>query len=247
MKVIILAAGQGTRLRPLTDNKPKCMVELLGKPLIQHQIETLRRNGIGDIHIATGYLEEKIDFEKTTKHFNPKFASTNMVYTLFCAEQAMHDDDLLISYGDIVFNDEVLQKVIKSDSDISVVVDQDWKKYWSARMENPLEDAETLKLNSEGTIKELGKKPASYDEIEGQYIGLIKIKQSMIPKFKEYYRSLDKDKIYDGKDYENMFMTSFLQMIADNLSPLTPVFIYNGWMEVDAPSDLDFYNFLDKK
>ena len=74
MKVIILAAGQGTRLRPLTDNKPKCMVELLEKPLIQHQIETLRRNGIDDIHIATGYLQEKIDFDQeifvTVANFN---------------------------------------------------------------------------------------------------------------------------------------------------------------------------------
>lgn len=244
MKVIILAAGQGTRLRPLTDNKPKCMVELQGKPLIEHQIETLRKNGVEDIHIATGYLESKIDFKNTTKHFNPKFASTNMVYTLFCAEEAMKDDDLLIAYGDIVFNDEVLQKVILSGSDISVVVDKKWKKYWSARMENPLEDAETLKINEDGNIKELGKKPNSYDEIEGQYIGLIKIKQTMLPKFKEYYKGLDKEKVYDGKDYENMFMTSFLQMIADNLSPLSPVYIQNGWMEVDAPSDLEFHSFL---
>jgi len=244
MKVIILAAGQGTRLRPLTDTKPKCMVELQGKPLIQHQIETLRKNGVEDIHIATGYLESKIDFENTTKHFNPKYASTNMVYTLFCAEEAMQNDDLLIAYGDIIFNDNVLQSILKSEADISVVVDKNWRKYWSARMENPLEDAETLKINEEGTIKELGKKPTSYDEIEGQYIGLIKIKQSMLPKFKDYYRDLDKEKIYDGKDYENMFMTSFLQMIADNLSPLNPVFIENGWMEVDAPSDLEFYSFL---
>jgi choline kinase len=113
-------------------------------------------------------------------------------------------------------------------------------------MENPLEDAETLKIDDKGHINELGKKPTSYDEIEGQYIGLIKIKQSMLAKFKYYYRGLDKAKTYDGKDFENMFMTSFLQMIADNLSPLTPVFINNGWIEVDAPSDLDFYNFLDK-
>lgn len=244
MKVIILAAGQGTRLRPLTDNKPKCMVELLGKPLIQHQIETFRRNGIEDIHVATGYLEEKIDFEKTTKHFNPKYASTNMVYTLFCAEQAMQDDDLLIAYGDIVFNDVVLKKIIQSDSDISVVIDKDWKKYWSARMDNPLEDAETLKINTEGTIKELGKKPTSYHEIEGQYIGLIKIKESMLNPFKEFYKNLDKEASYEGKDYENMFMTSFLQMIANNLCPLSPVFINNGWMEVDTPSDLEFYDFL---
>ena len=244
MKVIILAAGQGTRLRPLTDTRPKCMVELQGKPLIQHQIETLRKNGVEDIHIATGYLENKIDFENTTKHFNPKYASTNMVHTLFCAEEAMENDDLLITYGDIIFNDNVLQSILKSEADISVVVDKDWRKYWSARMENPLEDAETLKISENGTIKELGKKPTSYDDIEGQYIGLIKIKQSMLPKFKAYYKGLDKEKIYDGKDYKNMFMTSFLQMIADNLSPLKPVYIKNGWMEVDEPSDLEFYDFL---
>jgi len=244
MKVIILAAGQGTRLRPLTNNKPKCMVELLGKPLIQHQIETLRRNSIDDIHIATGYLQEKIDFEGTTKHFNPKYASTNMVYTLFCAEDAMHGDDLLITYGDIVFNDDVLKKIMQCNSDISVVVDKDWKKYWSARMENPLDDAETLKIDENGNIKELGRKPSSYDDIEGQYIGLIKIKESMLNSFKEFYKNLDKKAIYDGKNYENMFMTSFLQMIADNLSPLNPVCINNGWIEVDAPSDLEFHTFL---
>ena len=87
-----------------------------------------------------------------------------------------------------------LQSILKSEADISVVIDKDWRKYWSARMENPLEDAETLKINEEGTIKELGKKPTSYDEIEGQYIGLIKIKQSMLPKFKDYYKGLDKEK-----------------------------------------------------
>lgn len=244
MKVIILAAGKGTRLSPLTDNKPKCMVELLGKPLIQHQIETFRRNKVNDIHVVTGYLQEMINFEKVTKHFNPKYETTNMVYTLFCAEKAMQNDDLLISYGDIVFNDNVLQKLIHSDSDISVVVDKNWKKYWSARMENPLEDAETLKINADGNIKEIGKKPISYDEIEGQYIGLIKIKQSMLHKFKKYYRELDQEKLYDGKDYKNMYMTSFLQMIANNLCKLKPVFIKNGWMEVDTPSDLEFFNFL---
>jgi len=244
MKIIILAAGQGTRLRPLTNTRPKCMVELRGKPLIQYQIETLRKNGVEDIHIATGYLENKIDFENTTKHFNPKYASTNMVHTLFCAEEAMENDDLLIAYGDIIFNDTVLQSILKSEADISVVVDKGWRKYWSARMENPLEDAETLKINENGTIKELGKKPTSYDEIEGQYIGLIKIKKSLLPKFKSFYKNLDKQAIYDGKDYENMFMTSFLQIVADRLCPLTPVYINNGWMEVDAPSDLEFHSFL---
>lgn len=244
MNVIILAAGQGTRLRPLTDSKPKCMVELLGKPLIQYQIDTLRRNGVDDIHIVTGYLHEKIDYEGITKHINTKYASTNMVYTLFCAADAMYGDDLIISYGDIVYNDDVLRQLMKSNADISVVIDKNWEEYWSARMENPLADAETLKIDKNGYIMELGKKPSSYNDIDGQYIGLIKFKGHMLNRIKEFYKELDREVRYDGKDYENIFMTSFLQLIADNLSPLTPVYIRNGWMEVDVPSDLEFYSFL---
>lgn len=244
MKVIILAAGKGTRLRPLTDTRPKCMVELKGKPLIQYQLETLRRNNIEDINVATGYLEEKIEFENINKYYNPNYASTNMVYTLFCAEEAMFGDDLLITYGDIIYNDDVLKAVINSKADISVVVDKEWEKYWSARMENPLDDVETLKIGVDGSIKELGKKPKSFDEIEGQYIGMIKIRKELLPALKTFYNALDKSKSYDGKNFENMYMTSFLQLISERLLPLTPVFINNGWIEIDEPSDLEFFKFL---
>ena len=96
-----------------------------------------------------------------------------------------------------------------------------------------------ISIDKSGNIKELGKKPNSYDHIEGQYIGLIKIKKDVTKQIKEFYKNLDKAILYDGKDYNNMYMTSFLQMIADNLIPLTPVYIKNGWMEVDEPSDLD--------
>ena len=111
-------------------------------------------------------------------------------------------------------------------------------------MDDPLRDAETLKIDENGYIKELGKKPKSYDEIEGQYIGLVKIRKDIAPKIKEYYEQLDKSTMYDGKDYENMYMTSFLQMIADNLYPLFPVYIQNGWIEIDEPSDLEYSKFL---
>ena len=63
MKVIILAAGQGKRLRPLTDNLPKCMVELNGKPILKHQIECLNRNSIHDINVCVGYAKGKINYD----------------------------------------------------------------------------------------------------------------------------------------------------------------------------------------
>lgn len=245
MRVIILAAGQGTRLRPLTNDKPKCMVELNDKPLIQYQLELFEKYNITDINVVTGYLSDKIDFPQIKKYFNPKFDSTNMVSTLFCTSELFDgEDDILIAYGDIIYNDTVLESVINAKEKINVTVDKNWKEYWQARMENPLRDAETLKIDENGNIKELGKKPKSYDDIEAQYIGLVKIRKDVVKDIKNYYENLDKKASYDGKDFENMYMTSFLQMIADNLHPLSPVYISNGWIEIDEPTDLEFSRFL---
>ena len=243
MKVIILAAGQGTRLRPLTDDRPKCMVEVNGKPIVKHQIDLFKELGVEDINIVAGYRQDNIQYNEVKKFINPKFDSTNMVYTLFCADDIIDDsDDIIISYGDIIYRKDVLDSLMKSDADISVVVDKNWKEYWSARMDNPLDDVETLKIGPEGNNIELGKKPSSYNDIEGQYIGLIKFKRNIINKVKDYYRGLDKASNYDGKDYNNMYMTTFLQLIADNILKLEPVYISNGWMEVDCAEDIKHTN-----
>lgn len=243
MKLIVLAAGQGTRLRPLTDSIPKCMVPLEGKPLLEHQLEIAREAGITDLHVATGYREDAIRYEGITRHFNPDYESTNMVATLFCAESIM-DDDLIVSYGDIVYQVDVLKALINHIRPISVVVDRQWERYWRARNEDPLEDAETMLINRDNTIRELGKKPRSMADIQGQYIGLIKFSAKALEKVRRFYHQLDRNALYDGKDFKNMYMTSFLQMIADNLLPLHAVYIDNGWMEVDCPADLEHTDFL---
>ena len=168
-----------------------------------------------------------------------------MVYTLFCAKELLNsDDDILISYGDIVYNDKVLNAIVNDKSKIGVVVDRNWFDYWSERMENSLDDAETLKINDQGNIYEIGKKPISYDEIQGQYVGLIKFKAEIIPSIKNLYEKLDRNLIYDGKDFNNMYMTTFLQLISENITPLKPVYINNGWIEIDAPSDLLLTKYL---
>jgi choline kinase len=241
MRAIILAAGQGTRLRPLTDDRPKCMVEYRDKKIIDYILDSMQECNINDINIVNGYKSEVLTTYLNTKKIkyftNEKFESTNMVYTLFCAKDIM-DSDIIISYADIIYSKDILQKLIDSDDDISVVVDRKWRELWSQRMQNPLDDAETLKLDS-GNIIELGKKPDSYDDIEGQYIGLIKISKNMIKKIVSFYESLDKNIMYDSKDYNNMYMTSFIQMIIDNqLAEVKPVFIDGGWIEIDSIDDL---------
>lgn len=241
MKMIILAAGQGSRLRPLTNDKPKCMVEYKSKPIIDYILDTANNCNINNIAVINGYkkdvLEDYLKDKKLTFFTNNEFASTNMVSTLFCAKEFM-DDDIIISYADIVYKDEVLEKLIQSKNNVSVVIDKKWKELWSQRMENPLDDAETLKIEN-GNIIELGKKPKSYNEIEGQYIGLLKISKEVVNDIILYYQTLDKNKLYDGKSFDNMYMTSFIQMIIEHLLDVKPVFINGGWIEIDSVDDLN--------
>lgn len=248
MKALILAAGEGKRLRPLTNDIPKCMVEYQGMTIIDSILEAMKGCEFRKIAVVCGYkaevLREYLKDEDIVFYQNAKFNKTNMVSTLFCAEDFM-DDDLIISYGDIVYEKGILEKLIKSENDLSVVVDRKWKELWMQRMSNPLDDCETLKIKSNKII-ELGKKPKSYGEIEGQYIGLIKISQKVILKVIEFYKELDKEKDYDNQDFDNMYMTSFIQMIINKLMDVNPVFIDGGWNEIDFIDDLTVNPIKDK-
>lgn len=244
MKMIILAAGEGSRLRPLTKNIPKCMVKFKGKPMIDYIIEASLNSEITDITIVNGYkshvLEKYLNNQNINFINNEKYGKTNMVSTLFCAKKVLNDD-VIISYSDIIYKKEILKSLILSKEEFSVIVDKEWDKLWSLRMQNPLSDLETLKIK-ENKIIEIGKKPKGYDNIEGQYIGLIKISKEVINKVIKYYEDLDKTRLYDGKDYDNMYMTSFIQMVIENLMDVSPVYTKGGWIEIDSIDDLDAYN-----
>lgn len=246
MRLVILAAGEGTRLRPYTTDKPKCMVPFNGKPIISHILDTIQPEIVKEICIVLGYQSDTLeDFVRKnhrnhdiTYRHNEKYDETNMVYTLFCAEDFLKGD-IIISYSDIIYNKTVLKKLMDAEGDICVVVDRDWKQLWDKRMEDPLEDAETMKFDDQGYIMELGKKPKSIEDIQGQYIGLIKISSRVIDEVKDFYHDMDKNSIYDGKDYDNMFMTSFIQNLIHNGFKIKPVMINGGWVEIDTVEDLE--------
>ena len=155
MKAIILAAGQGTRMGSETDDKPKCLIQYKGKPLINYTIETIRTCGIKDIIIIDGYKSKVLQSYLSNNNVrfitNKEFYKTNMVYTLFCAESEMNDD-LIISYGDIIYTKEVLQSLIQNNNDFVVTIDKNWLELWKLRMDDPLKDAETMKLNDSCNI-----------------------------------------------------------------------------------------------
>ena len=101
-------------------------------------------------------------------------------------------------------------------------------------------------IQEDGKIIELGKKPKNYEEIQGQYIGLIKISKNIVKKVIKFYEKLPKDKMYDNKDFNNMYMTSFIQLIIDNLNDVYPVYIDGGWLEIDTIEDRNMYESKEK-
>lgn len=239
---IILAAGQGTRLRPLTDQTPKCMVEVNDKPMLNWQLDTLQSVGIENIIVVTGYKENKINDPRITKAFNEDYASTNMIYSLFCADEYMKGN-VIITYGDIIYSKEVLKKLIEDERDIVIASDEEWQEYWESRCEDPLSDAESFKKGENGTVQSLGKKAKNVDEIEGQFIGMVKLSPKGVERIKEEYHSCkDKDECSSnawgsGRDLKNAFMTDLMNHFAQNgelyFNP-----IHRGWFEVDDPEDL---------
>ncbi len=248
MKVIILAAGRGTRLRPYTDNKPKCMVELKGKALLHHQLEVLDQCGVDkeDVALVAGYLQEALIAPEIKQFVNKKYATTNMVTTLFEAKAFMQPgEDLIIAYSDIIYSPEVFKTLLDTKGDIVVTADLGWYDLWKLRMENPLDDAETFKMSEDKGIYELGRKPKSLEDVQAQYIGLIKVSGNKVSDFIKFYEGLDRDATYDSQDFDNMYMTSFLQNLIDTGWEAKAAIINRGWLEVDSVEDLQAYEKLE--
>lgn len=244
MKAIILAAGMGTRLKPYTLSKPKALVEIDGKPIIDYQIDILRTCGINNISIVAGYKAENFKGYDCQVLINENYESSNMIYSLFeTSNIADSEEDVLICYGDIIYSEDVLHKMILSDAPLTVSADLDWLSLWQKRMENPLSDAESFIYGEDLKLLELGKQAFSVDDAQAQFIGLIKCNFEYLSRFVSFYHSLD------SSISRNMYMTDFLQLISDADNSVYASLHSGEWLEVDTVSDLIMYqdnNYLNK-
>jgi L-glutamine-phosphate cytidylyltransferase len=233
MRAIILAAGRGSRLKDFTSDKPKCMVELKGKPLIDYQVKALTSSGITDIAVVSGYLKEKIIHPKITKFFeNKNWHKTNMVSSLFEADEWLKEHDCIVSYSDIFYEDSVIQKLITSTEDISITYDKNFAKLWGDRFSDPLDDLESFKIDSESYLIEIGKKASNISEIEGQYMGLLK--------FTPYGWKRIKN-VLKNHTIENLDMTTMLNLLIQEGIEIRAIAITDNWGEIDNISDLELY------
>ncbi len=230
---VILSAGRGSRMKSLTDQKPKCLLELAGQPLLHWQLAALRQAGLKRIVVVRGYRAETLvgDFETAE---NPRWEQTNMVQTLLCALPTVGPRSIVVSYADIVYKPDHIRALMVAKGDIALTYDRDWEALWRLRNENPLDDAETFR-EMDGKLLEIGGKTTDIRDIQGQYMGLLKFTTAGQNTVQNYLNTLP-PAVADKLD-----MTSLLRGLLGLGTAITAVPVSGGWCEADTEEDIHLY------
>lgn len=232
MKALILAAGRGTRIRSSHGERPKCLISYEGEAILDHQISGLLAAGIRQIGIVVGYESEQIlshvcarytrNLERFQFLFNPRFAETNNIYSLWVAREWLNDSNFICLNADVVCDAEILRPAVASTAPISMIVDPEWRD-------------ETMKVViRDGRIVRMSK-TITRNEFSGTYIGMTTISLGVQRRFFASMRSL----IEAGR--VNEFFNVAVQDLADKGITIGSTSTAGlPWAEIDDPADLAF-------
>ncbi|PWC31701.1 phosphocholine cytidylyltransferase family protein [Azospirillum sp. TSO22-1] len=235
MKAVILAAGRGSRMKGLTDDRPKCLVELNGRLLLDRQVAALRGAGCAAVAVVAGYRGDLLEGRGLSIFTNPRWAETNMVVSLTCAAPWLEAEPCLVSYGDIFYTAETARRLAATEADIAISYDPAWLALWSARFADPLSDAETFRLNPDGTVADIGRRPTGLHEVQGQYMGLLRFTSAGWARFAAHLDAVGPEAA------AKLDMTSMLRALIAGGAAVRAVPAEGAWGEVDSATDLAFY------
>ncbi len=241
MKVIILAAGRGSRLGERTADRPKCMCVLAGRTLLERCLESIEKAGFGreDIGIVTGYKSGMFKESGVTYFHNPDWEHTNMFISLTMAEEWLKREPCIVCYSDIVFSPDAVKALAGCKDPLALTYYTGFWELWEARMGDPLSDLETFRLkDGRGYLREIGKKPGSREEIEGQYMGLILFTPE------SWGWACETIKRPLPKTVAKLDMTTLLEGMIEDGRPVRALPTDELWLECDTQQDLEAYERL---
>jgi L-glutamine-phosphate cytidylyltransferase len=241
MKAIILAAGRGRRMGEYGENLPKSLLPFAGRPLIEHQIETLRAGGVSEIVLVTGFKHELMQFPNCRTYHNPEYATTNMIESLLCARDELAEP-ALIAYADILYTPDLVRKMIAGCGEVDVAVDEAWREYWTERFGTTETDLESLSVTADGRIDELGRPLNSSEGVLYRYVGLLRFGSEGFSRALALYdrkQCCDEGWSQSGKSFRNGYMTDLINELIASGGDVRPVTTRHGWLEFDTAEDYE--------
>ena len=243
-KAIILAAGFEPQLLPLTQDRPKTMLEVKGRTILERQVEALGRVGIRDVVVVRGYKKEQVTAPGVRFVDNDRYAETGELHSLLQAEADL-DGPCVVLYGDIIFEEPVLEKLVRSRADVAVVVDRAFADTLRAGLPLPpgpldLVITETPPNGRRFVAPEGGSRvlrigpEVTPEEAHGEFIGLAMLSATGTRLLREIHAELDSSR---AEGLERTSITHILQALIDRGHPVVAVDIHKGWMEIDSFDD----------
>jgi len=242
LKVIILAAGKGSRLEGSTLDLPKPLIDINGISLIQRQINSLKEKNISKIIIIRGYNPDKFQLNNVSYIDDKNFENHDQLGSLIVGINEINEDVLII-FGDILFDEDIIQQILSAEEELVVAVDLDWKNSYEERGDNPIELAGKVLIKDNQILEFSEKLPTEKSGYEiAEFLGIIRIKKSKTDEVRKILDTLQKNhegKFHDAQSFQFAKLTDFLQEMIDSEIKISPVFIKGQWCEIDTPMDLE--------
>ena len=238
-RAVVLAASRGSALQALTEDKPKCMLDLRGEPLLRRQLRSFNDVGIREVTAVCGYKHEAVDLPNIRKVVNEAYATTGEIASLARGLEGVEGPTLL-SYGDIIFRDYILQLLMQSEADIALVVDADWRAHRRDApkhapdlviCDRPQSDA--LLLDEMPVLLEGFEGMVARELAHGEWIGLAKLSARGLGLLREQLAAMEADGAAERGGLPDLFN----RLVAAGHKPEV-IYIAGHWLDVNDAFDL---------
>jgi phosphoenolpyruvate phosphomutase len=248
---VIAAAGFEKHLLPLIEDKPKCLLDIKGKTILERQVAALNDCNIKDIALVRGYRKDAITFPNIRYYDNDRYEETGELYSLMCAERELEGRCLML-YGDIIFDTVLLEKLLKSPADITLVVDLAWPERDRQRTFRPPSKPDLVILNQPpgATYRYVPPDDPDHvlrvghdlpeDQAHAEFVGLAMFSENGTAAFKKAYhaaREHSHGTFHEAPRFLNASFTDMVQELIDQGHEVRCIPTYKGWMDVDSFED----------
>jgi choline kinase len=245
MKAIIIGAGRGRRLMPLTQDDPKCFAQIAGRRIVDWNLDSLRQGGLSSIVFIAGWQIDKIrrEYAELTFCHNHEWERNNILASLMFARGHMAGG-FVCTYADILFRPAIVARLLAHPGDIVLAVDTDWRTRYRHRSAHPEDDAEKVRVAGDRVLEvHRGIQPHL---AHGEYIGVAKFSPAGAALLCEHYDRVARE--YDGRPFreaacfDKAYLIQLLQHMIEQGVPISQVDTHGDYMEIDTTEDYELAN-----
>jgi phosphoenolpyruvate phosphomutase len=237
-RAVVLAASRGVELGALTADRPKCMVEVRGRPLLSRLVDTLNGGGVHDITVVRGYAKEMVNLPTVKTVDNDAYAETGEAATLACAAGRL-DGDVVLAYGDVLFRQYILDRLCEAEGDVVLAVDALWRDRDpdpASRVRDLVSCAARFRasyLDDDAVgVAAIGPGLAA-DAVDGEWIGVARLSPTGAEAVRGVLNTMKADGSLDGAS-----LIDVIQRLIAEGRDVKAVYVAGHWLDVDNPADL---------